>query len=254
MLEDRNIRTVRNNVGWCDVVCSAHGNPGEFYEDIWLNRQPAPPFYPNAETLSEPSQRQLDLIDELVATNLPSGWAVKDSFCLLDLASRGFQVLFEAEWIYLPVSRLKAIAPEANEMRWKVVRSSRTLAKWESAWSRASSNRSEDRIFLPSLLHNKNVTVVAGYHDGRIVSGAIANRSEDVVGWSNFFSPETETLDCASASLAKIADIFPSLPIVGYEHCDQLHNAGSLGFESIGPLRVWTFTTSPLRRAVRRRR
>ena len=104
MLDDRIIRAARNNARWCDAVCRAHGNPGEFHDDLWLNRHRVPRFYPNAGTLAEPSQRQLELIDELLAARLPSGWAVKDSFCALDLASRGFRVLFGAEWIYLAVS------------------------------------------------------------------------------------------------------------------------------------------------------
>jgi len=83
--------------------------------------------------------------------------------------------------------------------------------------------------------------VVAGFHDGDIVAGAIANRSDGVVGWSNFFAPATEVFDQAVASLATIARIFPGLPIVGYEHGDDLRNAHSMGFESIGPLRVWIF-------------
>ena len=38
MLDDRIIRAARNNAQWCDAVCRAHGNPGEFHDDIWLNR------------------------------------------------------------------------------------------------------------------------------------------------------------------------------------------------------------------------
>ena len=90
MLNDRIICAARNNARWCDTVCRAHGYPGEFHDDIWLNRHRVPRFYPNAGTLAERSQRQLELIDELLAASLPSGWAVKDSFCTLDLASRGF--------------------------------------------------------------------------------------------------------------------------------------------------------------------
>ena len=120
MLDDRIIRAARNNARWCDAVRRAHGNPGEFHDDIWLNRHRVPRFYPNAGTLGEPSQRQLELIDELLAARLPSGWAVKDSFSgTLDLASRGFRVLFGAEWIYLPVSRMRVIDSSA---RWKIVR------------------------------------------------------------------------------------------------------------------------------------
>src|ERR1700689_1372515 len=169
MLDTRKIGTIRNNAEWCDAVCRAHGRPGEFNPDMWLNRHPVPRFYPNVGTLVEPCQRQLDLIDELVASRLPPGWAVKDSFCMLDLASRGFQVLFVAEWIYLPVSRIRNIPTSGKATRWEVVRSHDALSEWESAWSRAVGDLSERRIFVPSLLENTKIAIVAGYRDSRIV-------------------------------------------------------------------------------------
>lgn len=162
---------------------------------------------------------------------------------MLELASRGFQMLFAAEWIYLPISRMGDIA-SAGKARWDVMRDDRALAEWESAWSKAGGNASEDRIFVPSLIDNKDVAVLAGCRDDRIVAGAIANRSDGIAGWSNFFAPAAEMRDRAAESLATIGQVFPGLPIAGYEHGDELRNARALGFESIGPLRVWTFTGS----------
>jgi hypothetical protein len=244
MLDDRNIRAARNNAEWCNAVCHAHNNPGEFHDDIWLNSKPVPRFYPNAGTLAEPSPRQLALIDELIAARLPPGWAVKDSFSMLDLESRGFRMLFDAEWIYLPVSRIKNIASARTSERCELVRNELALAEWESAWTRSAGDMSKDRIFLPSLLDNKDIAMVAGLRDGHIVAGAIANCSDDVVGWSNFFAPAPEMRDRAAESLATIRGVFPGLPVVGYEHGDDLRNARALGFESLGRLRVWTFTGS----------
>jgi hypothetical protein len=241
VLDDRNIGAARNNAEWCDAVCRAHGHPGEFHDDIWISRHPVPRFYPNAGTLAEPSSRQLALIDELIAARLPSGWALKDSFSMLDLESRGFRVLFDAEWIYLPVSRVKDVAAARTSVRWEIVNNDLALAEWESAWSEAAGDTVKDRIFLPPLIENKDVAVAAGFRDRDIVAGAIANRSDGVVGWSNFFAPATEMFDHAAALLATIAGVFPGLPIVGYEHGNDLRNAHSIGFESIGPLRVWLF-------------
>jgi hypothetical protein len=84
------------------------------------------------------------------------------------------------------------------------------------------------------------------YHDSRIVAGAIANSSNNVAGWSNFFAPDSEVFDCAAASLATISGVFPNFPIVGYERAYELHNAQALGFEALGPLRVWTFKASTI--------
>ena len=133
---------------------------------------------------------------------------------------------------------MKVIVPSA---RWEIVRDDLAQAEWESAWGRSAGDTSEDRIFLPSLLDDKDVAMVACYRDGHIVAGAIANRSDGVIGWSNFFAPAAEILDRAIESLATIAAIFPGSPIVGYEHGAELRNAHALGFESLGPLRVWTF-------------
>ena len=244
MLDERKLRAARNNAEWCDAVCRAHENPGDFHESLWLSRHPVPRFYPNAVTLAEPGERQLELIDELIASGLPAGWAVKDSFSMLDLEPRGFQMLFAAEWIHLAVSALRDIATAVKVDRWEVVRSDRALAQWESAWSRAGGDAGGERIFEPLLLADRDIVLVAGYRDGQIIAGAIANRSDDVVGWSNFFAPEAERFDCAMASLATIAHIFPGSPIVGYEHGDDLRYARAAGFESLGPLRVWTFRAS----------
>ena len=153
-------------------------------------------------------------------------------------------MLFDAEWIYLPVSRLKEIVSARTSARWEIVRNDLALAEWESAWSSAAGDTSKERIFVPALLENKDIAVVAGYRDDHIVAGAIANRSDGVVGWSNFFAPAAEILDAGAASLATIGGVFSGLPIVGYEHGDDLRNAHALGFESLGPLRVWTFAGS----------
>jgi hypothetical protein len=149
-----------------------------------------------------------------------------------------------AEWIYLPVSRIRNIPTSGKATRWKVVRSHGALAEWESAWGRAVGDVSEGRIFMPSLLENANIFMVAGYRDNCIVAGAIGNCSNDVIGWSNFFAPDGDEFDCAAASLATIAGVFPSFPIVGYERAYGLRNAQALGFEALGPLRVWTLKAS----------
>src|SRR5271170_5592962 len=180
MIDDRIIRAARNNAEWCDAVCRAHGNPGEFHDGIWINRKAVPRFYPNAGTIAAPSERQLDLIGELSAARLPSGWALKDSFSKLELASRGFRILFDAEWIYLTVARLNDLISAGKSAQWEIVRNDLALAQWESAWSRASGDICEDRVFLPSLLENKDVVIAAGSRDGAIVAGAIANRSDGV--------------------------------------------------------------------------
>ncbi len=79
---------------------------------------------------------------------------------------------------------------------------------------------------------------MAAYRDQQVVAGAIANRSGDVVGVSNVFA-HTDAERSWAGCLTTIIDAFPGLPLVGYERGDELVIAQGLGFEAVGPLRVW---------------
>ena len=56
-----------------------------------------------------------------------------------------------------------------------------------------------------------------------------------VVGVSNVFGDESAWAGC----LLVAASHFPGMPLVGYEHGDDLAAARRHGFEPAGPLRVW---------------
>ena len=71
--------------------------------------------------------------------------------------------------------------------------------------------------------------------DGRIVAGCVASRSAAVVGLSNRFGPD----DLAAGCLAAVQDFGPGLPVVGYDQEPALALMKSLGFQELGPLRVW---------------
>jgi len=95
----------RNNALWCDAVCRAHGRPGEFQAGLWFNRQPVPRFYSNAITLSPKDPVGQRAWVAHLMTRRP-GFSVKDSFVTLDLSGLGFDVLFEATWLWHdPVGR-----------------------------------------------------------------------------------------------------------------------------------------------------
>ena len=72
---------------------------------------------------------------------------------------------------------------------------------------------------------------------------AIANRSDDgsgpVVGISNIVlqgeDPERYRLGAVMAA----RDAFPGLSMVGYERGDDLTAMLAIGFQPLGPLRVW---------------
>src|SRR5690606_21469097 len=92
------------------------------------------PYYPNAVTLEQSgTAAQLAYIKELSVSGIPGEWAVKDSFCALNLAPLGFRVLFEAEWIYRPPALFKP-AFSLPGVRWVQIGEEAALADWELAW------------------------------------------------------------------------------------------------------------------------
>ncbi|MFF5449176.1 hypothetical protein [Streptomyces sp. NPDC012888] len=221
----------RNNAAWCHAVCAAHDLPGRMDDRLWASGVRTPTLYPDAVTL-DPRTTAEEVL-HAVDTRSPGG-AVKDSFATLDLAGAGFEVLFEARWIHRTALPEDGRRP-ASGLRWRVVRTAGELADWEEAWSDGESAG----LFRPSLLR-EDVVFLAGTDGGRIVAGAVANRSGDAVGLSNVFAREDEYLDGAWAgSTAQVARLWPDLPIVGYEAGDDLDAAVRNGFSPVGPLRVW---------------
>jgi len=110
------------------------------------------------------------------------------------------------------------------------------LADWEAAWGESAGGA---RIFLPALLRRSEIAVLAALDgEGGIVAGVIANRTGNAVGLSNFFARRrrgalrAECLDAAT-------DAHPGLPLVGYESGRDLAESRALGFQPLGPLRVW---------------
>ncbi len=230
-----------NNAIWCDVMCQAHGVPGDVLDGIWVNRQVTPPFYPNVVTFSHKEvDRQVEQIRELLSAGIPGEWAVKDSFCTLDLVPLGFHVLFDATWIYRPV--IHPPEAKADGIEWRSVGDQVELAAWERAW-RGDTDVAADphvpRIFPPALLDRRDVVVLAAYRHNTIVAGAIANRSRDVVGISNVFTPGQEAVLFWAGAMTAAMAAFPGLPLVGYEAGKELEYAQAVGFGTLETLRVW---------------
>jgi hypothetical protein len=80
---------------------------------------------------------------------------------------------------------------------------------------------------------------MGAYSGNRVVAGAIANRSEAVVGVSNLFTMNGDLDNAWRACLVALMEHFPSLPLVGYEQGAALAAALEHGFEATGALRVW---------------
>ncbi|WTU52373.1 hypothetical protein OG953_38220 [Streptomyces sp. NBC_00057] len=220
----------RNNAEWCAAMSRSHDLASEFRAQTWAAPARTPLYYPDAVTLvpgADPAA-----LAERIDTTAP-GASVKDSFADLDLTKAGFHVLFEAQWVHRPAS-----APAiASDLAWDVAGDPETLRAWALAWDDGDGNAD---LFRPELLDDPATFVLAGHSpDGRVIAGAVASLSDQVVGISNVFALDGGPDAAWPVVLDAVHRLFPTLPVVGYEHGSDLAAAIRHGFEPIGPLRIW---------------
>ncbi|MEU2387043.1 hypothetical protein ABZ606_20670 [Streptomyces sp. NPDC012461] len=124
-----------------------------------------------------------------------------------------------------------------SDVPWSAVDTAPALHTWAQAWDNAQGNAD---LFHPELLNDSATTVLAGHAtDGTVIAGAVASRSDHVVGISNVFA-RNDDLDTAWPMILNAAHtLFPTHPLVGYEHTADLKAALHHGFEPIGALRIW---------------
>ncbi|MEU4465403.1 hypothetical protein AB0G20_17080 [Streptomyces sp. NPDC024017] len=222
----------RDNAAWCAVMCRVHGVESAFEEETWAAARRTPVYYPDAVTL-RPGADPIALVARI--DTVSPGASVKDSFADLDLTAAGFRVLFEAEWIH----RAAGGSVAAPDLAWEVVSDPDALRDWALAWDDGGGNAD---LFGPGLLDVPETFVLAGRSaDGRVVCGAVAGRSSRVVGVSNVFGPPDAAWPLV---LHAVGQLFPALPVVGYEQGAGLAAALRYGFEAVGPLRVWVHERS----------
>lgn len=227
----------RNNAEWCAAMSRSHGLAGAFGAQAWAAPARTPLYYPDAVTLA-PGADPAALLAR-IDTATP-GASVKDSFADLDLTPAGFSVLFEAQWIHRPAGPAAPGSPvsggAAPEIAWEIAADPTALRAWALAWDDGNGSA---ELFRPELLDDPYTFVLAGQSGaGRVVAGAVASRTDDVVGVSNVFAPGGP--DAAwPALLGALHSLFPGRPVVGYEQGEDLAGATRHGFEQIGPLRIW---------------
>lgn len=220
----------RNNAEWCAAMSRSHDLASEFRAQAWAAPARTPLYYPDAVTLVPDADSAV--LAARIDTTAP-GASVKDSFADLDLTEAGFQVLFEAQWIHRPASAPAA----ASDLAWDVAGDPDTLRAWALAWDDGGGNAD---LFRPELLDDPATFVLAGQSpDGRVIAGAVASRSDHVVGISNVFALDGGPDAAWPVVLDAVHWLFPTLPVVGYEHADELAVAVRHGFEPVGPLRIW---------------
>lgn len=220
----------RNNADWCAAMSRSHDVAGEFGTQAWAAPTRTPLYYPDAVTLV-PGADPAALAERIDIT--APGASVKDSFADLDLTEAGFQVLFEAQWIHRPAG-----APAiSSDLAWDVAGDPDMLRAWALAWD---DGEGDAGLFRPELLDDPATFVLAGQSpDGRVIAGAVASRSDHVVGISNVFALEGGPDAAWPVVLDAVHRLFPGLPVVGYEHGQDLAVAVRHGFQPVAPLRIW---------------
>lgn len=222
------------NARWCELVCAAHGAPGELHASHWIDHHAVPRYYPRLVTLGGPEQasEHLGATRELVARDPGAAVAVKDSFRALQLEPLGLHLLFEATWIGLGAG---AAAPDLAGARCTVVRDAEELGRWEDAW-RGALEPAGSCAFPPALLDHPGLDFVACRRGDAIVATCVLHRSDGVVALSNLGGDPPLAL---RAGMETARERHPGLPLVGYESGAVLDLAIAEGFERLGPLAVW---------------
>jgi hypothetical protein len=222
--------TAWNNAALCNGVCRAYGIEPNFAEDAWTSPRRAPPLYPDAVTLHP------DVTPEsvLARVDTTAGCSIKDSFFALPLATHGFSVLLEAEWIVRWPDEPGPRSEADLELAWRSVADATELSRWEDGWRKDAGVGT-----FPASLLGGGLAFLAAYDGDSPVAGAIANQTDGVVGVSNVFTSSRSRGDVWPGCLRAISERFPDLPIVGYESGAALRDAVAHGFAPVAPLRVW---------------
>jgi hypothetical protein len=222
-MDDRIQVAVENNARWCDLVCRSLGITTSWLEGFWVSRQPSPQFYPEGITL------QGNLSREQVVDELPAGiCSVKDSFADLDIASHGFELLFEARWIYRAPTARTARRPAG----WTTVSTEGDFVRWREACGLTD-------VLPAALLRDESVRFLQRKRAQDVTAGAVLNRNGSVVGLTNLFSTSVPLDEVWGDVAALCGQHFPSCPIVGYERGQELDAATNTGFTDLAALRVW---------------
>jgi hypothetical protein len=227
--DPRAIMAASNNADLYTAVFCAHGL--EFTRKLYgfIGHDRPPPYYSNL-SVSLPGHADT-VTSELRALSekIDAGIGVKDSFCELALEGNGFEVLFEASWIWRAPSRDRAPG-------WVRIDSAAGLESWEAAWKQSGSP-TPHRMFPAALLERADTVFLGEVVDGAILGGCIATISDDCVGISNVFSV-SDSKEVFAQATAAVAGIESDLPIVGYESGNDLGHARDAGFSAVGDLRI----------------
>ncbi|BCJ27884.1 hypothetical protein [Actinocatenispora sera] len=277
---NRTLLAARNNADWCRAMCRAHGLLSHDSDAVWSCAERTPPYYPDAVTL----RPQVTADEVLAGIDVGPGCSVKDSFGTLDLSSAGFVPIIEATWLYREVgadadgldepaqrpadeamrrtvdepARRRVDEPAqrpadeprrrlghgsgwrpTDEAGWRRIDDGEALTAWVAAWGGGAG------IFRPELLTDPDVALLARYDGDTVTGGAVANRSAGSIGISNLYASTGDPASVWRGAVATAYEIFEPLPVVGYEHGDDLAAAVRAGCTPLTDLRIWLNPAPP---------
>ena len=193
----------------------------------------------------EAAPAQLEAIADLIGSNRRRQWFVKDSFRCLRLESLGFEPFFDAEWIAMSGAQPDFRHHQPGD-RPAIVTDEAGLSAWERSWAGEDAKVAAiplPRVFMPRLLSEDGIVFVSIQGEDGSAGGGILNRGADVVSLSNLFGSQMDRV--WRSLIAMAGEIFPGLPLVGYEHGHDLAATKLAGFETMGPLRIWRLPAAP---------
>ena len=209
---------------WYEMVFALQRRRFRCADGIWVALDEPPRFHSAVMTL-RPSLDPDAVADAAVAR--PTEHSVADTFADVPLDTRGYQLLFEATWVYAAVPA----RPTAQPPNWSVIATVAELDAWSVAHDYVD-------VLTPDVLALPEVKVLARHQDGRITAGAVLHAGEAAVGLSNVWSRPGHDLDWSEV-LAAAWSVHPESDLVGYESGRDLSAALSAGFSGLGLHRVW---------------
>lgn len=227
--DHRAVIAANNNADLYEALFTAWGLRYERGPFAFVSKDRPPPYYSHLTVLAPDCTEQVIPHLRAMAHRFAEAISFKDSFCEFLRRDRGFNLLFEASWLWR--------APESASVPkgWVTVEDPLELAAWEMAW-KSGGTPTNARMFRARMLRSPDVFFLGKKEAGVFVSGCIANRSSGCIGISNVF-PVDDDKGAFEEAAAAVASTDPSLPIVGYAVRPPL-GAPPLGFERTGQLRV----------------
>ncbi len=228
--DERAIMAANNNADIYEAMFRSRGLHYERLPYAFVGKDTPPPYYSNLTVLSENHLSEILLLLRSIAGTFEGKVGFKDSFREFDVGDNGFEVLFEASWIWKPAA---ANPPATN---WVRIESPLDLEQWEDAWKRSGSP-TQIRMFSETMMQRPDIVFFGKRVASSFVAGCIANTSSDCVGISNVFSLPGAP-DTFHEATAAVSSISHGLPIVGYASGRALDSARRVGFEATGGLRI----------------